>query len=179
LLYINEQDWFGLVVVAVTAVQLSKERQRKNYAVFFFFFFFFFFFVFSHNSQMESSRTSKQQSKQKLDIIYHNKPTNNLDKYYEYRIYDRNIGYHSEEIMYNSQTCPIVMMSRHQGFQWNDELFVNAYRRSAGYDSHKSTFLENRDKRISSTVDRQQQSSSDNNDVIDIHLTEADCDVWP
>jgi hypothetical protein len=106
---------------------------------------------------------------------------NNLDKYYEYRIYDRNIGNNYSEYA----PCPIVMMSRHQGFQWNDELFVSAYRRSAGYECHKSTSLQSRDNKVMSTSNTEQNSISSDNDhsntpeVIDIKLTEADCDVWP
>ncbi|KAI8082650.1 uncharacterized protein B0P05DRAFT_537894, partial [Gilbertella persicaria] len=69
----------------------------------------------------------------------------NLDKYYEYRIYDRNIG----DRIYNSCSeyapCPIVVMSRHQGFLWNDELFVSAYRRRAGYECHKSISLKKKE----------------------------------
>jgi hypothetical protein len=77
------------------------------------------------------------------------------------------------------------MMSRHQGFQWNDELFVSAYRRSAGYECHKSTSLQSRDKKLMSTSNFEQNSNNDNDgsnntpEVIDIKLTEADCDVWP
>lgn len=107
---------------------------------------------------------------------------NNLDKYYEYRIYDKNIGNSYSEYA----PCPIVMMSRHQGFQWNDELFVSAYRRSAGYECHKSTSLQSRDKKAMSTSNIEQSSISNNDsdhnntpEVIDIKLTEADCDVWP
>ncbi|KAK4515963.1 Plasma membrane ATPase [Mucor velutinosus] len=112
---------------------------------------------------------------------------NNLDQYYEYRIYDKNIG-HS---MYASSSfseyapCPIVIMSRHQGFQWNDELFVNAYRRSAGYECHKSVSLEIKDNKVmNNKADaqkqvHQEQSSEMPIDVIDIHLSEAECDVWP
>ncbi|KAI8357881.1 hypothetical protein EDC96DRAFT_445893 [Choanephora cucurbitarum] len=100
---------------------------------------------------------------------------NNLDKYYEYRIYDRNIG----DRIYDSPCseyapCPIVVMSRHQGFLWNDELFVSAYRRKAGYECHKSTSLKFRQDRLD-----EQDSSDSPPDVIEINLTEADCDVWP
>ncbi|OBZ88050.1 hypothetical protein A0J61_03901 [Choanephora cucurbitarum] len=119
---------------------------------------------------------------------------NNLDKYYEYRIYDRNIG----DRIYDSPCseyapCPIVVMSRHQGFLWNDELFVSAYRRKAGYECHKSTSLKCKEDRLKSTCsiksmqcspvrqDRldEQDSSDSPPDVIEINLTEADCDVWP
>lgn len=115
---------------------------------------------------------------------------NNLAQYYEYRVYDRNIGGYNE--MQNSMSeygpCPIVVMSRHQGFQWNEELFASAYRRSAGYECHKSPLLEDRDKRISSTTNQTSTSSTtsaanlqedSSPEVIEINLTEADCDVWP
>lgn len=95
---------------------------------------------------------------------------NNLDKFYEYRIYDKNIGYSSEEYA----PCPVVVMSRHQGFQWNDELFVSAYRRKAGYECHKSDSLKDREEHI-----LQSTATVKDNDVLDIKLTEADCDVWP
>ncbi|KAL9549517.1 hypothetical protein MBANPS3_005166 [Mucor bainieri] len=107
---------------------------------------------------------------------------NNLDQYYEYRIYDKNIGH---SICSDYAPCPIVIMSRHQGFQWNEELFVNAYRRSAGYECHKSVSLKIRDDKVmSNKADarkqaHQEQSSEMPIDVIDINLSEADCDVWP
>ncbi|KAI9360875.1 hypothetical protein BD770DRAFT_29612 [Pilaira anomala] len=108
---------------------------------------------------------------------------NNLAQYYEYRVYDRNIGGYHE--MQNSMSeygpCPIVVMSRHQGFQWNEELFASAYRRSAGYECHKSPLLEDRDKRVSSTTSSSAANLQDDSspEVIEINLTEADCDVWP
>ncbi|KAL7319360.1 hypothetical protein PS15m_002506 [Mucor circinelloides] len=112
---------------------------------------------------------------------------NNLDQYYEYRIYDKNIGHamYANSSFSDYAPCPIVIMSRHQGFQWNEELFVNAYRRSAGYECHKSVSLKNRDDKVMSnkaTVQKQthqEQSSEMPIDVIDINLSEADCDVWP
>lgn len=94
---------------------------------------------------------------------------NSLDKDYEFRVYDKNIYNYG---MMDYGPCPIVVMSRHQGFQWNDELFVTEYQRNAGYECHKSDSLEKRERRIS------QQYSTDQ-DVIDINLTEDDCDVWP
>ncbi|KAI7901953.1 uncharacterized protein BX663DRAFT_513033 [Cokeromyces recurvatus] len=108
---------------------------------------------------------------------------NNLDRYYEFHIYDKNIG----SYMYSNSEyapCPIVVMSRHQGFQWNDELFVSPYRRSAGYESHKSMSLQDKDNKILSTTtkskDQQQEIDHESPpEVIDINLTEADCDVWP
>ncbi|KAG2208197.1 hypothetical protein INT46_000239 [Mucor plumbeus] len=110
---------------------------------------------------------------------------NNLDQYYEYRIYDKNIG----NPMYACGSseyapCPIVVMSRHQGFQWNDELFVSAYRRSAGYECHKSISLQTRDDKVMSNKAAQKQKQPEQSsgmpiDVLDINLSEADCDVWP
>ncbi|KAI8384140.1 hypothetical protein BD560DRAFT_322439 [Blakeslea trispora] len=102
----------------------------------------------------------------------------NLDKYYEYRIYDRNIG----DRIYDSSCseyapCPIVVMSRHQGFLWNDELFVSAYRRKAGYECHKSTSMKSKEDRLNHLSE--QDSNESPPDVIEINLTEADCDVWP
>ena len=124
---------------------------------------------------MESSNDNKELKAHK----------NNLDQYYEYRIYDKNIG----SPMYASGSseyapCPIVVMSRHQGFQWNDELFVSAYRRSAGYECHKSTSLQSRDDKVMSNKATQKQKQPEQSsempiDVIDINLSEADCDVWP
>lgn len=116
--------------------------------------------------------------------------SNNLDQYYEYRVYDKHIGNSYRGEMYSMSEyapCPIVVMSRHQGFQWNEELFVSAYRRSAGYECHKSTSLRNRDQKINHSTNKQhqeQQSSSDDSttgttDVIEINLTDEDCDVWP
>ncbi|KAI9487183.1 MAG: hypothetical protein EXX96DRAFT_552139 [Benjaminiella poitrasii] len=111
--------------------------------------------------------------------------TNSLGRYYEFHIYDRNIG----SCMYSNSEyapCPVVVMSRHQGFHWNDELFVSAYRRSAGYESHKSTSLQDKDEKLlSSSIkskDKKQQEIVDHDsppEVIEINLTEADCDVWP
>ena len=117
-------------------------------------------------------------------------PTNNLNQYYEYRVYDKNIGRgYGEEMCSISEyaPCPIVVMSRHQGFQWNEELFVNAYRRSAGYECHKSPSLQDRDQQLTScsTIKRQEaRRLSDDvltatTEVIDIHLTDEDKDVWP
>lgn len=109
---------------------------------------------------------------------------NPLDQYYEYRVYDRNIGNQRE--MHSSYSeyapCPVVVMSRHQGFQWNDELFVSEYRRNAGYDSHKSASLKQRDQKIRFNITHQQlqqQPDDPSPEVIEIKLTEADCDVWP
>jgi hypothetical protein len=110
---------------------------------------------------------------------------NNLDQYYEYRVYDKNIGNSSNREMFSCISeyapCPVVVMSRHQGFQWNEELFVNAYRRSAGYECHKSQSLKNTDQKITHSTNQQQQSSDDTTvaEVIDINLTEEDRDVWP
>ncbi|KAI8879790.1 hypothetical protein K501DRAFT_287208 [Backusella circina FSU 941] len=89
---------------------------------------------------------------------------------YEYRIYDKNIV---PNVTSEYGPCPIVVMSRHQGFEWNDELFVNAYRRSGGYECHKSTSLVNRERRVSQSAD------TTSSGVVDIKLTEADCDIWP
>ncbi|CAO3697803.1 unnamed protein product [Rhizopus stolonifer] len=94
---------------------------------------------------------------------------NNMGKEYEFRVYDKNTYSYG---MVDHGPCPTVVMSRHQGFQWNDELFVTEYQKNAGYECHKSDSLEKRERRIS------QQYSTDQ-DVIDIHLTEAECDVWP
>lgn len=106
--------------------------------------------------------------------------SNPLDRYYEYRVYDKDLGNHRD--MYSTFSeyapCPIVVMSRHQGFQWNDELFVSEYRRSAGYECHKSASLKNRDKKISFNTN-QQRTEDTSPEVIEINLTEADCDVWP
>lgn len=105
---------------------------------------------------------------------------NPLDQYYEYRVYDKNLGGRRE--MYSGFSeyapCPVVVMSRHQGFQWNDELFVNEFRRSAGYECHKSASLENRDKKIGFNTN-QRRTADNSPEVIEINLTEADCDVWP
>lgn len=94
---------------------------------------------------------------------------NNLQNDYEFRVYNKNV-YDFDTFDYGP--CTTVVMSRHQGFQWNDELFVNEYQRSAGYECHKSDSLEQKERRIS-------QQYSVNQDVIDINLTEADRDVWP
>ncbi|GAA5806635.1 hypothetical protein EDC94DRAFT_624529 [Helicostylum pulchrum] len=119
-------------------------------------------------------------NKQYQSILTNN--SNNLAQYYEYRVYDRNIGDQREmrSSMSEYGPCPIVVMSRHQGFQWNEELFVSAYRRSAGYECHKSPLLEDRDKKISSTTNQTcLQDNSTSPEVIEIKLTEADRDVWP
>jgi hypothetical protein len=100
-----------------------------------------------------------------------NKPTTTpYSNEYEYRIYDKNIV---SNVCSEYGPCPIVVMSRHQGFEWNDELFVNAYRRNGGYECHKSTSLVNRERRVSQSAD------TTSSGVVDIKLTEADCDIWP
>lgn len=126
----------------------------------------------------------QQQNKVKQSLSH--KP-NNIDRYYEYRVYDRNIGsnYNSQEMVSSISEyapCPIVVMSRHQGFQWNEELFVNAYRRSAGYECHKSQSLKNTDQKINHSTTNQQLSDDTRitaTEVIEINLTEEDRDVWP
>ncbi|KAI8637739.1 hypothetical protein BD408DRAFT_423998 [Parasitella parasitica] len=107
----------------------------------------------------------------------------NMDQYYECRIYDKNIDVFTSRDSEHAP-CPVVVMSRHQGFQWNDDLFVNAYRRSAGYESHKSSSLQTKDDKVTSNKVAQKQKHQEQNsempaDVIDIDLSEADCDVWP
>ncbi|KAI9282701.1 hypothetical protein BY458DRAFT_497056 [Sporodiniella umbellata] len=97
------------------------------------------------------------------------KKTNTIDSDYEFRVYNKSAYNYG---LSDYGPCPTVVMSRHQGFQWNDELFVSEYQKSAGYDCHKSDSLEKRERRIS------QQYATDR-DVIDIQLTEEECDVRP
>lgn len=167
----------------------------------FFFSLFFSQFTNTNTKRMNSSTTTTSQTRspaaaaneqqKRPDIFYQ---PNNLSNYYEYRVYDRNIcsPQHEREYRnYEYSPCTILLISRHQGFIYNEELFVNAYRRSAGYECHKSPSLVHREEKIKrSTGLYQQQQEQDNQggeaedmdsppEVIDIHLTEADRDVWP
>ncbi|KAI8992476.1 hypothetical protein BDB01DRAFT_832772 [Pilobolus umbonatus] len=98
-----------------------------------------------------------------------------IDDYYEYRVYDRNLGNNYQPSLFNMDyaPCPVLMMSRHQGFEWNDELFVNGQRRKAGYDCHKSNSLQRGDDKVHG-----QHIESDTG-VIHLILNEHDCDIWP
>ncbi|KAI8374577.1 uncharacterized protein BYT42DRAFT_500077 [Radiomyces spectabilis] len=86
---------------------------------------------------------------------------------YEYRIYDM------ANNMSDYGHCATIVMSRHQGFQWNEEVFVSAYRRQQG-EVHKSAVRQERERRLSHSL-----VTSHHEQVVDIQLSPSDCDVWP
>ncbi|KAF7725095.1 hypothetical protein EC973_000421 [Apophysomyces ossiformis] len=94
---------------------------------------------------------------------------NSLADDYEYRIYDKGISPTATEC----GPCPVVVMSRHQGFQWNEELFVGPYRREAGFECHKSSGRQKREEKVSNAV------KSRYREVVDIRLSQAESDIWP
>lgn len=110
--------------------------------------------------------------------LTHPRP-NSLTTDYEFRVYDS--GSHGMEYA----SCPIVVMSRHEGFHWNEDLFVSAYRRGEGYESRKSIDRERRQKRVCRSVHKttskrpQQSSDPEDQEVLEIILSESECDVYP
>ena len=87
--------------------------------------------------------------------------------------------------------CPVVMMVSHEGFHWNEELFVSPYRRCHGVESTrtlKSSDRIKREDRVASTtscihhpapVASQHNQQHDDDVIVDIHLTESECNIWP
>ncbi|KAG0165312.1 hypothetical protein DFQ28_004717 [Apophysomyces sp. BC1034] len=109
-----------------------------------------------------------EQTSTDIKILSHPLPDSLADDY-EYRVYDNG--------MYNALTecgpCPVVFMSRHQGFQWNEELFVGVYRRDAGFECYKSNGRQRREEKVLNAV------KAKNREVVDINLSKADSDIWP
>ncbi|KAJ8654724.1 hypothetical protein O0I10_009615 [Lichtheimia ornata] len=116
-------------------------------------------------------------------------PPRSLTQDYVFRVYESS----SSQKLYPMEAamCPVVMMVSHEGFQWNDELFVSPYRRCHGVGTTrtlKSSDRIQREDKVASTTScihhpapssrhNQQQQSDD--DVIDIQLTESECNIWP
>ncbi|KAI8984573.1 hypothetical protein BDF20DRAFT_911658 [Mycotypha africana] len=88
-----------------------------------------------------------------------------LDDFYEYHVYDNGASssYYDD---YYYGPCPLLIMYRHQGFRFNDEMLVSEYRRHSSYESHKSTSLEDMDHRRNELQQQQyphlEQSSTSN-----------------
>ncbi|KAI9493317.1 hypothetical protein BDB00DRAFT_823489 [Zychaea mexicana] len=120
------------------------------------------------------------------------KHPNSMTKDYEYKVYDCVDGQQPAFLAHSQSHAPIIVMARHEGFQWNDELFVNPFRRGAGgCISHKSADRLERESRVSgstaltsssnNTTDQrqQQQQQHEEDSVVQIQLSEADRDIWP
>ncbi|ORZ03007.1 hypothetical protein BCR43DRAFT_421799, partial [Syncephalastrum racemosum] len=67
---------------------------------------------------------------------------------YEYRIYDRGLHYPAASSSMEYGPCPIVVMFRHEGFQYNEDLFVSTFRQSSGYESRKSIDRQQREDQV-------------------------------
>ncbi|KAI9016540.1 hypothetical protein CLU79DRAFT_763183 [Phycomyces nitens] len=114
--------------------------------------------------------------------IYTHRRPYSLTEDYEYHIYETGPAERSYLVSSDFGPCPIVVMSRHQGFEWNDELFVGAYRRNAGYESYKSRGRQQREERISHEVRNSKESNLDSREfekVVEINLTDKERDIWP
>ncbi|KAL0079307.1 hypothetical protein J3Q64DRAFT_1645114 [Phycomyces blakesleeanus] len=126
-----------------------------------------------------------EQTSVRSPISTHRQRPDSLTDDYEYHIYDTSPGERSYIASSSFGSCPIVVMSRHQGFEWNEELFVGAYRRNAGCESHKSRGRQQREERISDEIRR--NSTETNSDtvcreierVVEIKLTDKEKDIWP
>ncbi|KAI9269177.1 hypothetical protein BDA99DRAFT_503742 [Phascolomyces articulosus] len=116
-------------------------------------------------------------------------PNSMTTKDYEYKVYDRIEGQPS--FLSQSHVPIIVVMARHEGFQWNDDLFVSPFRREAGYTSQKSADRLERESRVSddkTTITTRTMNTNRNNNnsstseedpVIQIQLSDTDRDIWP
>ncbi|KAI7860268.1 hypothetical protein BDC45DRAFT_494027 [Circinella umbellata] len=106
-------------------------------------------------------------------------PNSMTTKDYEYKVYDRIEGQTS--IVSQSHFPIIVVMARHEGFQWNDDLFVSPFRREAGCTSQKSEDRLERESRIhdNTTTTACQRNSNDEEPAVQIQLSAADRDIWP
>lgn len=106
-----------------------------------------------------------------------------LTEDYVFRVYESSSSQH----LYPMETalCPVVMMVSHEGFHWNEELFISPYRRgpSSRLSTLKSSDRIKREDRVASTTSCIHHSSSpsqsNDDDVIDIQLTESECNVLP
>ncbi|KAI9315913.1 hypothetical protein BX666DRAFT_267338 [Dichotomocladium elegans] len=96
-----------------------------------------------------------------------------LTKDYEFRVYEE-----SGSGAMTGGPCPVVVMASHEGFQWNEELFVSPFRRVSGWRTQKSADRIEREHRVSTNASciRQEENREQ---VVELHLTQADCDIWP
>lgn len=77
---------------------------------------------------------------------------NSLVEDYEYKIYDRGLLNSAPLASMEYGPCPIVVMSRHEGFQWNEDLLVGPIiRQSSGYESRKSIDRQQREEQVLDT----------------------------
>ena len=108
-------------------------------------------------------------------------PNSMTTKDYEYKVYDRIEGQPS--LLSQSHFPIIVVMARHEGFQWNDDLFVSPFRRDAGCTSQKSEDRLERESRVYDNTTRTtatcQRNDNDEEPVVQIQLSKADRDIWP
>lgn len=89
------------------------------------------------------------------------KRPNSLIEDYEFHVYEYDIPGGARDLPSRAITssceygpCPVLVMSRHEGFQWNDELFVAPFRRSAGFKTCKSADRKLREERISKAISK-------------------------
>ncbi|KAI8143414.1 hypothetical protein BJV82DRAFT_668471 [Fennellomyces sp. T-0311] len=105
----------------------------------------------------------------------HHPHPNSLTKDYEYRIYDRASSHPA--FLEQSYAPIIVAMDFHEGFHWNQDLFVHPFRRGSGYTTRKSADRLERETRVSDNttlITRQHEDP-----VVEIRLSDADRDIWP
>ncbi|KAI8089949.1 uncharacterized protein BX664DRAFT_334294 [Halteromyces radiatus] len=105
--------------------------------------------------------------------IIHHRPTS-ISEDYEYAVYQ------PEQTIYgHSLHSPVTVVMRcHEGFEWNEALFVSEYRQGRGR-RHKSRTRTSMEARIQHEITITSSSKPKDDRVLTLELTSSDKDILP